>query len=193
MKIWTNPFENYTERVLLSVGILGIFIATIITKLNNILFLGSLKLVNNYPKEWYEALLNILINVGANTLILFLFAMVIYSRTRFVDVLNTVLIAHLAVFALGIISVIPIVGRTLKMMELRVLDPGFEIGRIPGLDMFVLIIFSICTLGLLFYFFYLLVVGMKVATNKKQVGYVVIMVLLVLILNTFLQFLNPYF
>jgi hypothetical protein len=47
-------------------------------------------------------------------------------------------------------------------------------------------------ISLLFYFFYLLVVGMKIAMNSKRKLDVFLLILLVFVWNTILQFLNPF-
>lgn len=193
MKALINPFEHYSERVLLCVGLLGLCAAAFFVSNNDLLFLGSLKVVMNHPVNLSGAFINICINLLINTFVLLAFAWLINHKTRFIDIFNTVLIAHLVIYILAIITVLPIVNRSLNEVEKLVFSGGQGTGSaISTQATIVLLAIGILSLGLLAYFFYFLIRGTKVACNSKKRSHSILIVLLILIVNTVLQFVDPY-
>ncbi|MBL1410611.1 hypothetical protein [Sphingobacterium faecale] len=187
-----NPFVDSSEKKLLLIGFIGFAFAVVLTNYSDTLMLGSLKLVHVKPKEWYSSLYNLGFTIIANTLLLYFFALIRFSRTRFVDVLNTVLIAHFGMYVLLLVSSIPVVADFLKSIEFMVLDHIDDPSKIPLDKIILMLIFGFFSIGCLIVFFILLTMGMKIAMNSKKGGDTVIIVLLVLLLNTLLQFLNLY-
>jgi len=192
MKTFTNPFEIYKERNLLVVGVVFAILTAFVSSYTNHMLFGSLKVVSNHRQLWYEAILNIAITLLSNTLILYVFARLRYAKTRFVDVFNVVLIAHLALYLMLCITVLPPVQNAVTAVELEILDKGFAAPELSKAIMLTLGAFGVFVIGFLFYFFYLLVVGMKIAMNSKRKIDVFLIILLVFVWNTILQFLNPF-
>ncbi|WP_164123320.1 hypothetical protein [Sphingobacterium sp. xlx-130] len=187
-----NPFVNNSEKKLLLIGLFCFMLSVCITNYNDILMLGALKIVNAKPKLWYISLYNLSVTVLSNALLLYLFAILKFSKTRFVDVLNTVLIAHIAMFLLLLVSVTPIVADFLKSMEFLVLEHIDNPTALPKDKVLLMVVFGAFSIGCLVLFFTLLVKGMKIAINSKKQSDTIVIVLLVLIWNTALQFLNIY-
>ena len=123
---------------------------------------------------------------------LFVFGRLRYNKTRFIDVFNVVLIAHIAIYVLLFLTALPVVQNALTAIELEILDKGFVAPELSKLHMFTIGIFGILTLSLIVYFFYLLVVGMKIAMNSKNKVDVFVIIVLVFTWNTLIQFLNPF-
>lgn len=192
MKTLTNPFEIYTEKKLLITGVLLLIITALVSSYSNLLLFGSLKVINNYKQTWYEATANLGITLLTNTLLLFLFARLKNTKTRSIDVLNVVLIAHIVVYVILFVTALPFVRDAITAVELEVLDKGFQAPSISKLHMFILGAFGVITISLIIYFFYLLVVGMKIAMNSKSKIDAILIVGLVLIWNTILQLINPF-
>ena len=191
-QILFQPFERFSEWKLFIFGLVGVTLATLLTYYHHVLFLGSLKLVNNHPKEWYICLVNVSMTILANTAVLYFYALCCNIKTRLIDVINVVLIAHWAVYALGILMVIPFVKNALTEVSLMVLGNELETNGLPVDLSLILVGVGLFSLLFLFYFFYLTVVGMRIATNSKKKLNSVIVVILVLLLNTILQYINPY-
>lgn len=192
MKTLTNPFEIYKERNLLVIGVVFAVIAALVSSFTNHLIFGSLKVISNHRQLWYEAIVNISITLFSNALILYVFARVRYAKTRLIDVLNVVLISHLVIYVMLFLTVLPPVQNAVTAVELEILDKGFTTIELSKGHMFTLGLFGALVIGLLFYFFYLLVVGMKIAMNSKHKIDVFLIIVLAFVGNTILQFLNPY-
>lgn len=187
-----NPFVNNSEKRLFLVGIFAFLIAALLTYYNNILMLGTLKIVYVKPKDWYISLYNLGLTIIANVLVLYVFALLRFFKTRFIDVLNTVLIAHLAMYLLLAVSCIPLVADFLKSIEFLVLDHIENPTQIPVDKLILMVLFGFFSIGCLVAFFILLVMGMKIAINSKKSGDTIVIVICTLVLNTVLQFINIY-
>lgn len=192
MKTLTNPFEIYRERNLLIIGVVFAILTGLVSSYTSHLLFGSLKVISNQKQLWYEAILNIAITLLSNTIILYVFARLRYVKTRFVDVLNVVLVSHLVLYLMLCLTVLPLVQNAVTAVELEILDNGFAAPELSKVHMITLVGFGLVVISLLFYFFYLLVVGMKIAMNSKRKLDVFLLILLVFVWNTILQFLNPF-
>ena len=192
MKTLTNPFEIYRERNLLIIGVVFAILTGLVSSYTSHLLFGSLKVISNQKQLWYEAILNIAITLLSNTIILYVFARLRYVKTRFVDVLNVVLVSHLVLYLMLCLSVLPLVQNAVTAVELEILDKGFAAPELSKVHMITLVGYGLVVISLLFYFFYLLVVGMKIAMNSKRKLDVFLLILLVFVWNTILQFLNPF-
>lgn len=192
MKTLTNPFEIYSERNLLIPGIIAVILIAFVASSTDHLIFGSLKVINNYKQTWIVAILNLSITLFSNAIVWFVYARLRYNKTRFVDVLNVVLIAHIVVYLMLCLTALPFVQDAITTIELEVLDKGFQSPEISKIHMFILGFFGILTLFLLIYFFYLVAVGMKIAMNSKSKVDVLAIIILVFIWNTVLQFVNPF-
>lgn len=192
MKTLTNPFEIYRERNLLIIGVVFAILTGLVSSYTSHLLFGSLKVISNQKQLWYEAILNIAITLLSNTIMLYVFARLRYVKTRFVDVLNVVLVSHLVLYLMLCLTVLPLVQNAVTAVELEILDKGFAAPELSKVHMITLVGFGLVVISLLFYFFYLLVVGMKIAMNSKRKLDVFLLILLVFVWNTILQFLNPF-
>lgn len=192
MKTLTNPFEIYRERNLLIIGVLFAILTGLVSSYTSHLLFGSLKVISNQKQLWYEAILNIVITLLSNTIMLYVFARLRYVKTRFVDVINVVLVSHLVLYLMLCLTVLPLVQNAVTAVELEILDKGFAAPELSKVHMITLVGFGLVVISLLFYFFYLLVVGMKIAMNSKRKLDIFLLILLVFVWNTILQFLNPF-
>lgn len=192
MHKFINPFEIYSEKKLFWLGVVLAFLASLLSSYSNLLIFGSLKVINNYHQTWYIAIFNLTLILVSNSVVLFVFGRLRYNKTRFIDVFNVVLIAHIAIYVLLFLTALPVVQNALTAIELEILDKGFVAPELSKLHMFTIGIFGILTLSLIVYFFYLLVVGMKIAMNSKNKVDVFVIIVLVFTWNTLIQFLNPF-
>ena len=158
MKTLTNPFEIYRERNLLIIGVVFAILTGLVSSYTSHLLFGSLKVISNQKQLWYEAILNIAITLLSNTIILYVFARLRYVKTRFVDVLNVVLVSHLVLYLMLCLSVLPLVQNAVTAVELEILDKGFAAPQLSKVHMITLVGFGLVVISLLFYFlvFYML-------------------------------------
>ena len=187
-----NPFEIYNENKLLVVGLLFFILTSLFTYSSDILLFGSLKIVNLYKQTIWMAIINLAITVVANWLALFVYSKISYTKTRWIDVLNVILIAYIPIYLLAYISALPIVEHASMRVELAVLDSGFNAPNIALSVLAVLVVFGFVAIASLVYFFYLLIVGTKIAINSKRKYDGFVIIILILVINTILQILNPF-
>lgn len=193
IKLLTNPFEKYNENRLLLVGIVFLILGAIACFQFNLLIFGSLKIINYQQQHWYTALVNISITILSNVFILYVFARFRYVKTRWIDVLNVVLIAHIAVYILLFLSGLPIIIEAQRLIELELMaGKDVQMLHIPKMYTYILGGFAVVAILLLIYFFYLTVVGMKIAMNSKTKKDQIWIILILLIWNLILQFFNPF-
>lgn len=192
MKALVNPFEIFSEKKLLLFGSIFMLITAGIASISSMLIFGSLKVVNNYHQTYLQALVNISITLISNTFILYLYGRIRYSRTRLVDVLAVILISHIVIYLLLYLTALPVLQNTITAVELEILDKGFQVPELSNRQLLILGAFGVFALSMLIYFFYLLVVGMKIAINSKSNKDAVGVIALVFIWNTILQFINPF-
>lgn len=187
-----NPFVTNSEKKLLTIGLICFLFAALLTNWNNLVLLGSFKIANAHAKSWYASIFNLGMVIAANTLLLYLFAVLRYSKTRFIDVLNSVLIAHIAMYLLLLITIIPFVSDFIKSIEFLVLDNLENPAQIPLDKVVLMMAFGVVSMGCLVFFFVLLIMGMKIAMNSKKGLDTIFIILSTLLMNTVLQFINIY-
>jgi hypothetical protein len=119
------------------------------------------------------------INIAVMTVLLFVFGKIINSKTRFIDILNSVLIFRIPFFIISVLIKIPFmenfgknVAKNSNNIEHLKVDP-IELAAVLSIAMFFLV--------LLGYSIWLLFIGFKTATNcKKTTNYVVFGILIIL-------------
>ena len=191
IKSLTNPFEIYNEKKLLTIGIFFLIIAALISSQFDLLLYGSLKILNNYKQLYFAAIFNICITVFSNVAVFFLFGRIRYSKTRFIDVLNVMLVAHIPMYFVLFLTGLPIIEDAQTFIELEILgSDNLQSIVLPKEYALILGLYAILALSLLVYFFYLIIVGMKIAINSKSNWDNILMILMVLLWNTLLQIFN---
>lgn len=192
MKTFTNPFEIYPEKKLLLIGSIFVVITALIASLSSTLIFGSLKIINNYHQTYLQALTNLGITLVSNIVVLALYGRIRYARTRIIDIAAVVLISHIAMYLVLYLSALPVVQNAITAVELEILDKGFQPPQLSNIQMLTLGAYGSITLFLLIYFFYLVVVGMKVAIHSKSKVDAIAVIAIIFVWNTILQFLNPF-
>ena len=192
MKTFTNPFEIYPEKKLLLIGSTFVVITALIASLSSTLIFGSLKIINNYHQTYLQALTNLGITLVSNIVVLALYGRIRYARTRIIDIAAVVLISHIAMYLVLYLSALPVVQNAITAVELEILDKGFQPPQLSNIQMLTLGAYGSITLFLLIYFFYLVVVGMKVAIHSKSKVDAIAVIAIIFFWNTILQFLNPF-
>ena len=166
-KFLYNPFENYSEKKLVLIGIVGNLVLVGLSYTLNTKFIGNLKTIAQNNIEFYQVIIQHLIILIATTTMLLLIGKYLNSKTRFIDILATTLVSRIA------FCLIPIVNINHKMFQIsqKILStfktdqPEISIGNdLPYFIMSVLII-----LLSIVWFLVLLYNGFKTATNAKDV------------------------
>ena len=179
-KILFQAFNFYSEKRLLTIGLLGTIAASLIGFVLHARFDGILDVHFVESIKIYEPLLDNLINIFSLTLFLFIAGKIVNPKTRLIDILNASLIARLPYYLISLANINGYMADLSKrMLGLATQQP--EALQINPLDITAILIFAFASLLLLIYYLYLLYKGYQVATNAKgalPIGLFIIAVIL---------------
>lgn len=172
-----NPVGNFDEKVLLLVGLtclgLNIFLGSVLGfKMDSIVHVslqtGSLQ----------ESAYTTIKSIALAIVLYYFLGLIINKRTRPVDIINTVLVAAIALFISALIlSFLPIQDAALK---------GGEMPSIPDLIKVFFILLVIAPLAILSVI--ILYNGFKTATNLKSGFHVALFIIVTTLLSVFSPF-----
>lgn len=164
--IFFNPFEKFSHYKLLFIGIIANLIGISLFfqfKLTNIGFL-KLDFVSEISiRTVIVQALSITISIA---LVLFGLGKIINVKTRFIDILNTVLIAKTPFYTLAIFNVNDAVF--IAYEKLKAIIFSQNLNTISNLDFPIILIFSFTSIICLIWSIILLYNGFKTATNLKE-------------------------
>ncbi|MBE8719871.1 hypothetical protein [Sphingobacterium pedocola] len=190
VRLFVNPFTDYSENVMLTVGMMSFAVGGFLAYFGEFDYHGILKIIPTNTLGLFQVFVHLFINVLVLTLSLFSFGYFVNKKTRFIDVLNVVLVSFTVIYTMGLFSAISF-AKELTNNVLKAIENGdMKLSTITPLDMFLLLLFSLISLVLLLYFFYLIVVGLKFVINAKKFYHGVVIVLIVLITDVLCRFVN---
>lgn len=102
-KIIFNPFEKVSEKILLTFGITLTILGSFTGFYFGVIYDGYLD-VHVYAVTFLESLLHNTTNLLSMFICFFILGKILNSKTRIIDVLNTVLIARIPLYTLGIFA-----------------------------------------------------------------------------------------
>ena len=157
-----NVFERFSTLKLLSFGVLGALIASVLAVFFKGRFDGVLDVHFVNEILWHQPFVDNLLAILLLSICLFITSKLLNPKTRFIDIVNAVLIGR---FLIYLILFTNLNGFISRLSESALVDP--ENIQIDG-NMIVLIILGMFSLALLFLFFVVVYVGFRVATNYKK-------------------------
>lgn len=177
-----KPFEKYSEKILLTAGIVFTIIGSLLGFWMNARFDGVLDLHFGKNVGLREPFFDNLINVFSLAILLFFLAKYLNKKTRFVDILTTVMIARTPFYLLSLIN---INGNMSEMAEqfLSIMNPEVtnsqniniqEIMTVAMENGFLLAIFSILIILCVIWYIALLYNGFKTASHAKGIKPIVL-------------------
>lgn len=176
---FTNPFVKYSEKSIFIFSFLCSILGVIIAYYANVRFDGLLD-VHQFEKVniWLVTQENV-INIAVMTVLLFVFGKIINNKTRFIDILNTVLTFRIPFYIISILIKIPFMENFGKNVAKN--SSHMENLKINPLELAAVLSIAMSFLVLLAYAIWLLFVGFKTATNcKKTIYYIVFGILIIL-------------
>lgn len=184
-KLIFNPFGKFDDKTLLISGISIYLILNLIgyfsgSKMDGILHFDRL----NKENPIAQLLLSLAI-VVVSILLIWGLGKFFNSRTRLIDILNTVLISMFPMIFMLIISEIPFFNNALSNTEKLVQQNPNSFTP----EILIVLLFSFLILPLLIYNIILLYNGFKTATNTKKWQHIAIYFALIFIINTITQIL----
>ena len=178
-KLLLNPFERFSERTLLSWGILSLVIGSIIAFTVHGKFDGVLDLHFGPHVQWYGPFLDNLINIFSLMIPLMIVGRIVNNKTRIIDVLTTILIARIPFYLLVLFNVNNFMeDLTNRMMsQFQGSVPGRSFGvenlGVGPWEMLLFIVFAMLSILVLIWMITLLYRGFKTATNIKSAPHIV--------------------
>lgn len=183
-----NPFEKYADRGLMIAGIVFTLLGSLLGYWCRARFDGILDLHFVLSGFLYEPFIDNFVNILSLSFILFLLGKYLNTKTRFIDLLITTMIARTPIYLLSLMN---IGGNMSKMSEqfFSIMNPEnaiptAEIDTLMAIlteHAFLLTITSIATILGLIWYIALLLNGFKIASHAKGTKSVVLFIAAILV------------
>jgi hypothetical protein len=165
-KILFNPFEKLSDAVLIGFGIIFNLIGLFLNFYFNVKFLGFLKIDYLDTISPIAVLIQSSIIISIFSIVIFSIGKIINAKTRFIDVLNTVLIARIPFYLTSFFNTNGLIFQHINRIKL--LMQAGKLNEASIFDSPMIVVFYIVTLITLIWGVILLFNGFKTATNAKE-------------------------
>lgn len=188
-QVFLNPFGEFSERKLLFVGILGFMLSSYLIYQSGEQFNGFMHFYKpSIAVTYWEVLKVHGYMVLAPLVLLYVLGIILNNKTRFIDVLNVILIMPFPLYLLLLLGRVLNQEKFSNQINEALKNGDHMLSSIDKSQMIIFSVFGIVALFLLFYQFYLLVKGMNVAVNNKKNWLSALFVALYFILDVCIQF-----
>lgn len=179
-----NPFAYFDDKLLLIIGLIAHIFFSYVCYLADSYFpdflsIQKVKIDFSFVDIVYQNTRNVLIAI----LLLYLYGKFINAKTRFIDIVNVVLISRIAYYIVFITDFIPFVNEKINKVTEGVLSNNLAILQDPP-TMIVVVTVGFFALFCMAFLFYYLFIGFKTVTNmknpKQTFGFVAVIFLLIL-------------
>ena len=160
-----NPFSRYSEKQLFFVGFVFLIVNSIICFFTKTQMDSILHFTPNSTLSLQTAFLFVIISCSTATLFLFLIALLINKRTRFIDIVTTVLISQVPNFFILLVTKFSGMNEVAKKFTTVSTN---KMTTFETADILLLFVFSLIVLAFVVYAMVLLYNGFKTATNFKK-------------------------
>lgn len=191
-KQFVNPYEDNSERSLLILGLSFFVIGSILSYYRTILFDGIINVHSVGDLSLTAAFYNNFANVILLSVILFYYGVLIYEKTRLIDVVNVVLISRIVIYLISPVVSIPFIKNSTHKLVEELQEGKFEPLNTPFADMLSMVTMGFVSIALLVYFFYLMIVGMQITMNSKKIGHSIFTVIIIFFVDTICHLYFPY-
>lgn len=186
-QLFVSPFAYFSEKALFGVGFIFYVLSSLLVSRHGQQFNGFMHL---YPLEdvsflsvLYVQLQYILVSVA----LLFCIGKAINKKTRLIDILNVVLIARIPFYLLLFFSFAIDMDAILEVIRTSISTGDYELDSVSKSDMLLLTFFGIFSIFIIVYHYYLIIRGMRTATNNKKMGLNVLILALYFITDLVIQ------
>lgn len=175
-----KPFETLQERTLLWIGVFTGLVTCIVQTFTHSRSIALLKQVSIYKSPTaIETISDYVITTFLMTIAVFILGKTINKKTRFIDILNTVLIARIAMNITVLFDINGFLTGIADTLMKNINNPN----ALNMDSVFNLTIFSILTLCLLIVFGYYMYQGFKTATHLKTKPPIIALVVIILFVD----------
>ncbi len=170
-----KPFEKYSERTLLISGILITLIGSLFGYWFSVRFDGVLDLHFVQIIQLKDPFLDNLINIFSLAFLLFPLAKYLNKKTRFIDILVTVMVARVPFYLFSLTNISGFMSRSAENMleildpqttNLQMLDPQIIMAATMD-NLFFIIVSSLIAILCIIWYIILLYNGFKTASHAK--------------------------
>ena len=174
-----NPFSKFSEKNLLGIGLISSMLLILScyftnTKMDSLLHFSPAKNL-----DWLSISLFVIISLVYAIVLLFVLGKFLNKKTRFIDIVNTVLVSQVpVVFLLLSTKLIDIDNISKQIATTAEKNTSLNLNIF---DLLYFTIFGFATLLLLIYSSVLLFNGFKIATNIKKWQHIVLFAFVLLI------------
>ena len=168
-KYLLNPFEKYSEKSLLLIGLLGACLGILFSFLFDVRFDGAIDmhLVNQLSLN--QATIDLCINTLVISILLFVAGKIYNSKTRFIDILATTLVSRIPLYFVPLLNISNTIGQATEQLLTLIKDPlNMDFSSISSSDLTIITIFAIVGIAATIWSIALLYNGYKVASNAKK-------------------------
>ena len=189
-----NPFAYFEDKALLIIGVLAHLIFTYIAKLTNSNFPDFLSIKKGLIDfTFWDLLYQNTRNIAIAILFLFILGKIINKRTRFIDIVNVVLISRIAYYIVFITDFIPIVNNKLNKVTDSIQSNNLSVLQ-ESSTMLVILIVAFVAIFFICVMFYYLYIGFRTVTNLKTIQQTfafIATILFIIIISSVLTLLIP--
>lgn len=168
MKLLFNPFERYSEKQLVFIGITSTIIGSLMAIFFNARFDGILDLHFVEKIKIHEPIIDLLIDLFCLVLILFLIGRYINKKTRIIDIISATLISKIPFYFLLFQNINNLSFKITDKLAKSLLTKNYSLETITTSEMTYLFFCGIINLVLVIWSITLLFNGFKTATNAKN-------------------------
>jgi len=176
-----NPFERISDSRLLVFGLAITVLASFFAYCVNGRFDGILDLHFVEEAKIYQPFLDNLLNIVVTSLLLFTLGKILNKRTRYIDILNAVLLSRVLIYLLLFSNVNSFI---LSVTDNVMADfPNVEMSW----SLIYLALFGIISLLVLAIYLFLMFLGFRVAVNSKKSIHILYFILTILLSEALLK------
>lgn len=174
-KTLLNPFERYSERTLLIVGVIGIILGSLIAFAFNGRYDGVVDLHFSKDVSLAQPFIDNAINVACLFLPLLLLGKFINGKTRVIDILTAILIARIPYYVLPVFNANGFMQRVTDEITRSIGQESQDaMPQLGSMDNILMLLFAAVSILALIWMVIILFNGFKTATNLKTVGHKVL-------------------
>ncbi|MHC5361857.1 hypothetical protein [Myroides sp. LJL110] len=189
IKLLLNPFKHVQTNKLLIFGILFGILSCIIQLFTHFRMISILKIIPLKSQPNISLVfLDYIISTLVLTVGLFFYGKLIYRPTRFVDILNTVLIARIVFIFSFLIDIGGWFSNYTFALVENINNPNFFSQQSQNLILYSLVCFGLLLLIILF--FYYIFKGFALAVNTKKISYMIGVFFLIITLDSITRFIT---
>jgi hypothetical protein len=161
-----NPFEKYSDTILLVSGLIGNSIGVFIFYIFKVRCIGFLKIDYVEESNLLHTIFQNIIIISSLTIILFGLGKIVNQKTRFIDVFNACLMAKIPFYTLGFFNINDVISSS--FLELKSLYISQKITEASMVNFPLVLVFSLVSFVILIWAIVLLYNGFKTASNVKE-------------------------